>query len=499
MKARLFGKAAALALFSVSLASCDNPFAGDGRQVEREAARGDRQLAAFYEARGWRAAWDGEARKALLEALDGAAEHGLNRSLFLKSELPDEGGARDAALTKAALRYADALAHGFADPKTLGRVYTVPRPRTDVAAGLGGALERKDVAGWLASLAPQSEEYRALSGEFVRFLKLANTVEQSGVPQGRALKPGQRDPRVPAIVQALAVQGYLAPPDGPPSQLYSAPVAAAVKRAQADHGLKPDGVVGKDTLAILNRDPADRARQIAVNLERLRWLEREPPATRIDVNIAAAFLDYWRDGRARDRRNVVVGQPDWETPELGSPMFQLVAHPYWRVPDSIFEDELADKSPAYLASQGMEFRNGRLVQLPGPKNALGAVKFDLKNDQAIYLHDTPAKALFALPERHRSHGCVRVHDALGFALLIARDEGVLTEFQEALMEEDETFVKLRKEIPVRLMYRTAFLDNGAVRLVEDVYGWDDDVARALGYERPPRGPRRRVRTGDVGP
>ena len=139
------------------------------------------------------------------------------------------------------------------------------------------------------------------------------------------------------------------------------------------------------------------------------------------------------------------------------------------------------------------------MQLPGPKNSLGDVKFDLKNDQAIYLHDTPAKALFALPERHRSHGCVRVHDALGFALLIARDDGILPEFQEALMNDDETFVKMRKEIPVRLMYRTAFLDNGAVRLVDDIYGWDDEVARALGYIRPPRGPRTHVRGADVGP
>ena len=499
MRVPFVGKAVALALFSVPLGSCENPFSGGDTLVAREAAAGDRQLRAFYEARGWRAAWDRDARKALTEALDGAAEHGLNKELFLKGELPRDDGARDAALTRAALRYASALGHGYAEPKKLGRIYKVPRPKTDMAAGLAKALDGGDLTGWLASLAPQSEEYRALSREFMRYLKLANTVGQAPVAGGRAIKPGQSDPRVPAIVQALAVQGYIGAPEAPPSHLYSTAVVAAVRRAQAEHGLEPDGIIGTATLAILNRDPADRARQIAVNLERLRWLERDPPATRIDVNTAAAYLEYWRDGRPRDRRNVVVGQPDWETPELGSPMFQLVAHPYWRVPDSIYEDELADKGPGYFAEQGMEWRNGRLVQLPGPKNALGEVKFDLKNDHAIYLHDTPAKALFGLPERHRSHGCVRVQDALGFALLIARDDGILTKFQEALMQADETFVKMRTEIPVRLMYRTAFLDNGAVRLVDDVYGWDDEVARALGYIRPPRGPRTHVRGVDVGP
>ena len=248
-----------------------------------------------------------------------------------------------------------------------------------------------------------------------------------------------------------------------------------------------------------NQVAGERARLLAVAMERLRWLDRNPPQTRIDVNTAAAFLEYWRNGQARDRRNVVVGEPDWETPQLGSPIFQLVAHPMWRVPKSILEDELADKSPAYLASQAMEWREGRLVQLPGPKNSLGDVKFDMRNDQAIYLHDTQAKALFGLPERHRSHGCVRVQDALGFALLLANDDGILTDFQEAMTKEDETFVKMKTEVPVRLMYRTAFVDGGQVRFVEDVYGWDDDVAFALGYVRKPPRKKTEHARGDVGP
>ncbi|NUS99715.1 MAG: L,D-transpeptidase family protein, partial [Sphingomonas sp.] len=263
---------------------------------------------------------------------------------------------------------------------------------------------------------------------------------------------------------------------------------------------KPDGIVGSGTIDILNKGPGDRARQLAVNLERLRWLDRKPPETRIDVNTAAATLAYWRDGALRDRRNVVVGQPDWETPELGSPIFQLVAHPYWRVPKSILEDELIEKSPAYLAEQGLEWRDGRLVQLPGPKNSLGEVKFDMRNDNAIYLHDTPAKALFALPERHRSHGCIRVQDALGFAMLLASDDGVIVPFQEKLMEFDqEGFVKLKQEVPVRLMYRTAFLDDGQVRIADDIYGWDDEVAYALGYVRRPPRAKLKQAGGDVGP
>ena len=93
-------------------------------------------------------------------------------------------------------------------------------------------------------------------------------------------------------------------------------------------------VIGRDldTLEVLNTGSAERARTLAVNLERRRWLARKPPATRIDVNIAAATLNYIRDGKSRNQRREVVGQPDWETPQLGSPMFRLVANPTWTVP-----------------------------------------------------------------------------------------------------------------------------------------------------------------------
>jgi L,D-transpeptidase YcbB len=403
-------------------------------------------------------------------------------------------------LTKAALRYASALAQGYSDPKKLGRTYTVPRPKVDVAAGLAQALQEARLAEWFDSLSPQTEEYRTLSAQFVRYLKFANQTGNGAViPAGKAIKPGGRDARLPAITNALVGSGYFAAQQSAPER-YAPPLVAAVKALQLDYGLKPDGIIGPDTLKALNEGPGDRARQLAVNLERLRWLDRNPPGTRIDVNTGGAFLEYWRDGALRDRRRVIVGQPDWETPQIASPMFQLVAHPYWRVPDSIYEDELKEKGPAYFAEQRMVFRDGRLVQLPGPKNALGEVKFDMRNKQAIYLHDTPFRTLFGMPERHRSHGCVRVQDALGFAFLIASDDGILGEFQEAMMEPDETFVKMKTEIPVRLMYRTAFVEDGQARFVEDVYGWDADVAYALGYVRErPRSHQPHRRGDDVGP
>ena len=476
----------------------------DPQAVSADALRAavkDEDVRRFYEARQWRAAWDQARVAQLTAALHDARRHALDHVPFLPEAAPDGPVAREAALTKAAFGYGRALAQGLVDPARIWPAYTVPRPKADVAAGLGTALESGKLAEWLDSLAPQTEEYRALSAAYVEQLDRLAAGPDGAIQDGGLIKIGQSDPRVPALVQALQANGYLAAPDGEEEQqpqVYTRAIAAGVARLQADYGIKADGVVGPETLEVLNTGPAERARQLAVNLERRRWLDRNPPATRIDVNTAATFLDYWRDGSHRDRRRVVVGQPDWETPQLGSPIFQLVANPSWNVPESIEVEEIAPKGPGYLAQNNMVRRDGRIVQLPGPDNALGMVKFDMKNDQAIYLHDTPAKPLFAESERHRSHGCIRVENALGFADMLAGDDGILPEFQEALASGDESFVALKRQVPVRLLYHTVFFDQGVLHLRTDAYGWDEDLAGALSLKKRTRRPLK-PRGGDIGP
>lgn len=473
------------------------------------AAATDPDLKRFYQAAGWKAVWTQDKADSLLRALGDAPRHALEQKMFLPAAAPEDATRVEAALTAAAIGYANALAKGRVDPTRIGQLYTVPRPRTDVVPALTKAIADETLAESFAALAPQTAEYKAMSDAYLRYRQQAANGGGTAIRDGKPLHVGDNDARVPALAEALQTNGYL--PDDekpvakeeeskePQSAEYTAAMAQAVKLMQADYGIKDDGIVGDDTLEVLNTSPVARARQLAVNLERLRWLERNPPATRVDVNTAAAFLDYWRDGQRRDRRRVVVGQPGWETPQLGSPMFQLVANPTWTVPESIEKEEIADKGPGYLAANNMIRENGRIVQQPGPKNSLGEVKFDMRNDEAIYLHDTPAKALFQASQRQRSHGCVRVDDAIGFARLIAGDDGVLPAFDDKLMSGDESFVKLKKEIPVRLLYHTVFVDDaGRVRFRADAYGWDDDLAVALGLAH--RGRRTfQNKDRDVGP
>ena len=478
------GKALILALFCVPFAACS--------QGGSPSNQNDQNVSS--DASGITLGHKDE--EEIRQAIAGAPANGLKPELFLK------GGESGAALVSAALKYASALANGYSDPTKLHEVYTIPRPKTDVSAGLRQALQNGNVGEWLNSLAPQTDEYRALSQAFVRYIKLASQASQQPIPADKPIKPGARDPRIPAIVAVLRAGGYIPDqPQGTPDPVrYTPALVAAVKQYQADSGTKPDGVLGRETIGALSAGPGYRAGQLAVAMERLRWLQRDPPKTRIDVNTAASFLDYWRDGQHADHRKVINGESDKPTPQLQAPIVRLIANPTWNIPEGIAAKELATKSGRWLASNGYVQKNGKWIQQSGPKNSLGLVKFDMQDDEAIYLHDTPAKAVFALPDRHRSHGCVRVENAIQFATALAQQEGILDKFQQAMQKKDEAFIPLPNPIPVRLLYQTAFWDGTRVQFRPDVYGWDQNVAKALELAPgPPEQIQQPESSDDIGP
>ncbi|MBD8641103.1 L,D-transpeptidase family protein [Sphingomonas sp. CFBP 13733] len=504
------------------------PAAIGGVVISRQAVT-DATVRAVYTKAKWRAVWSDADVAALNTALGDRSRHGLDHVAFLP-DLPADAAPADidVARTRVALAYAGALARGRVDPATLHQVYTLPRPSVDLATGLVAAIARHKVDDWLESLAPQDADYRLLSDAYRVFSEKALTAPSGPAPleapaqTGAAalIRVGTRDPRVATIVEQLVESGYLLTP-GPvaaptlvqsastiaglqpatPSNapVYTQAIADAMKGLQTDYGIAADGIVGPETLKVLNLGPGDRARALAVALERRRWLERTPPATRIDVNTAASQLRYYRDGVLVDQRKVIVGEPGRETPALSSPIYRLVANPTWTVPKSIQNGEMANVDDAYLQEHNMVLRDGWIVQQPGPSNALGLVKFDMANDQAIYLHDTSAPGLFDRSQRHLSHGCVRVEDAIGFAQMLADDQGVTEAWQTAQASGEMQFVPLPRRIPVRLLYENVYVgDAGKVAFRTDPYGWNDPVAEQLGFERS-AARRAEARDIDIGP
>ena len=198
------GAALGVALCSTALVSCSVKENGSGQSASPDATSLNLE-------------WKSDTEKQLLDAIQQAPANGLKPDLFLK------GGEKGAALTDAALKYASALANGYADPTQLHEVYTIPHPKVDVRPGLQQAIQKGDVKGWLDSLVPQTDEYRALSQAHLHYLQLASNSQFQPVESGKPIKPGSRDPRVAQVAAALRSVGYL---EQPQPQQSSKPQAA---------------------------------------------------------------------------------------------------------------------------------------------------------------------------------------------------------------------------------------------------------------------------------
>jgi murein L,D-transpeptidase YcbB/YkuD len=287
---------------------------------------------------------------------------------------------------------------------------------------------------------------------------------------------------VTALRRRLAAED----PKVTPGTAWDDALDAAVRRAQARHGLAEDGAVGRSTLAALNVSAAERASQIAANLERWRWMPRNPPARRLTLNIADASLALVEPGQPPLSMRVVVGKPDKRTPMFQDQIKAVVLNPPWVVPDEIAVKEIwprIRKDPGYQAREGFVVRSdGHLEQKPGPRCALGAIKFDLSNPFGVYLHDTPARGLFAQPDRALSHGCMRLEQPNALAKRLLADDPRWTPdaVDLAILGGATVRIALKRPVPVTVAYWTAFVDpDAAVEFRPDVYGWDRELSRRL--------------------
>ena len=223
---------------------------------------------------------------------------------------------------------------------------------------------------------------------------------------------------------------------------------------------------------------ADAVHQIAMNMDRWRWLPDDLGSRYLLVNIPAYRLDAIEDGTSVLGMKVVTGKKDSPTPVLVDRMTTVVFSPYWNIPADIVEKETlpkAEKDPSYLEKNNIEAdESGRYRQLPGPGNSLGQVKFLFPNHYNVYLHDTPAQALFNRVERDFSHGCVRLDRPADLAKYVLRDQPEWTEatITEAMQSGTERSGPLKQPLPIYLVYFTAWEENGALQRVPDVYGLD---------------------------
>ena len=258
-----------------------------------------------------------------------------------------------------------------------------------------------------------------------------------------------------------------------------------MRHFQSHHGIAEDGVVGRETLRELNVSAADRARQIAVNMERWRWMPENLGKSYVLVNIAAFRLDVIEGTRSVLAMKTVVGHDFTRTPFFAARIAEIIVNPWWNVPDSIAVKELWPKQRrdrSYLAREHMIVTNGRIRQRPGEWNSLGRLKFDMPNGHDVYLHDTPAKALFEQPFRAFSHGCIRLEKPLDLALYLLRDQPRWNAraIESAIESGNQQSIRLTAPQPVYVLYWTAWVgDDGHMEFHRDHYGRDAALAAAL--------------------
>ncbi len=353
----------------------------------------------------------------------------------------------------------------------------------DPMPGFADAVRGDRLAAWIASLPPPYAGYDGLLKGLSVYRGIESAGGWSAIAAGPDLTVGSSGIRVAALRQRLALEDKGVVATG---EAFDDDLAEAVRRAQRRYGLNPSGVVSTQTLAALNVSAPDRVRQIMANLERWRWLPKELPKDRIQVNIAAAVLTVFDGDRPVQSMRAVTGRPGDETPMLSSIIHSIVINPPWNVPTSIATRELwpkERKNPGYLKRAGFKVIDGtRLQQAAGNQSALGRFKFDFENPYSVYLHDTPSRAKFASFSRLASHGCVRLEKPADLAnLLLKGDPAWAPDAVAATVAKGDTVrVPLARPVAVYLLYWTAFASgNGQMNFRADPYGWDGKLATKI--------------------
>jgi len=446
---------------------------------------------------------------ALLTAIGESVGHGFaaeryHRSAIeqlLRAEQDEARLALELLLTDAFLAQALHRSRGIVFPPNLDADWQVPQAEIDAGALLAAtAGHRGSVTEALSALWPRSEDYRLLLQRRGEILAMGDEMTAQVAP-GPLLRPGDTSDRVIMLKHRLMGPGDYTP-------VYDDDLRREVAAFQLAAGLEPDGLVGANTLEVLNASRVSWIDRIDANLERWRWLPRETPATYIRVNIAAYTLSAFENGEPALSMNVIVGQPYRRTPVFSESVRYMVLNPYWNVPFSI---ATKDKLPLLQADAAAEAQKGYearpqgsdvfvpvdaldwapvtrrgfdylLRQKPGPQNALGRIKFMMPNPYAVYLHDTPTRELFARQERSFSSGCIRLEQPVALAeWLLEREGHARAGTVESLMARGETVtINLKEPVPTYLVYFTAFAtDDGEVAFRRDIYGRDGVLVDAL--------------------
>lgn len=425
----------------------------------------------------------------------------------------------DVALTASYFNYASDFYRGKVDPRDVSQIDWGVKPnKIKLHKALQTILKERESTYPYYEFEALHKGYTDLRSALQKYRELEKKGGWTKVvlADKKMLKKGDSAAAVVQIRQRLNPEQKLNVND-PNMKIFDAALEQQVKQFQMQHGLDQDGVVGGSTLSMMNVPIEDRINQIMINMERWRWIPKRMVPKSLDqkyiwVNIPEYKLYIYEDPddnpdaeRAYKEvmnMRVIVGKTLNSTPIFSDKMEYVVLAPFWNLPNSIVANEVKPamlRNPGYLDRNNMEIVTKEkdpkpisissidwnsvteenfpymVRQKPGPKNSLGTIKFLFPNEHAVYLHDTPADALFSQTDRGFSHGCVRVEKPVELAKYLLKD---MPEWNESLIREtmvsgEEEWITLPKEVQVYLVYFTTWVDaKGQVHFREDIYGHD---------------------------
>lgn len=374
-------------------------------------------------------------------------------------------------------------------------------------------MSQEDIRKTLSQITPQGYRYKQLTSALYKLYKIKWQGGWGRLPAFKSLKKGQSSTMVNKIRQRLLRSGdYQTCSSKVSPNYFDSCLQKAVKRFQKRHNSMADGVVGRGTQQLLNLSVESKINKLLLNIDRIKWLPRNVTERHIVVNIPEYMLHYYEYEKEQKQLRVIVGDKEHPTPIFSDTLSYITLNPYWKLPPGIIRKEVIPamvKNPNYIKEHGLEAHETweenssivslksinwseylnpkskfpyRLMQPPGPKNALGKIKFKFPNKFSVYLHDTPTKHLFKKKRRAFSHGCIRLSQPFSLLKSLAKNEpymGVDT-VNAVLSTKQKKEINITRDLPIHLVYLTTWIDsNGQLMFADDIYEYDKHQKRVI--------------------
>jgi murein L,D-transpeptidase YcbB/YkuD len=494
-------------------------------------------LPLFYEKRGFLPAWIDKngplpIARALIDSIYQLSSDGLHPEYYHLERItkglekarrsgttigpsPEKLVELDLLLSDAFLVCGAHMVKGLINPESIDPEWFANLREVDMPAVLEKAIETQRISETFYSLRPNHKGYRMLLETLEKYRHIAGSGGWHTIPDGLPLKLGDNSSRIPLIRKRLIATGDLRSEDDKPDNFLDEELQDAVIHFQNRHGLDTDGIVGPATINAMNVPAEHRVEQIALNLERWRWLPQNLGDIHIIVNIADFSLTMHEGDLTILEMRAIVGKSYRRTPVFSDKITYLVFNPSWNIPNKLAIHDILpaiQKNPDYPAEMGIRIMSDqgtdpqvidpksivwesvsrknfpyRFRQAPGPKNPLGRIKFMFPNKFNVYIHDTPSPELFGKSSRSFSSGCIRIEKPIILAqyLLSGKPSWDSNRINAVLADGIEQTVSLPKPVPVHLLYWTTWVaHNGVVQFRKDIYGRDKILLHALTFSAP---------------